>query len=102
MHPWFDLFRDRSPLACCCRELGIPAEELRVDPRPVTPQLLQHSQQIDARLAVDIVAALRAEGLIDEVRRRRGHDGAFVCFCQLAGCDWMDAIWLDEWLDGWP
>ena len=54
----------------CCRELGIPAEELRVDPRPVTPQLLQHSQQIDARLAVDIVAALRAEGLIDEVRRR--------------------------------
>jgi hypothetical protein len=57
------------PLPCCCvcREAGIPAAEIRVDPRAVTPQFLQRSPLIGREMAEGIVAALREAVLLDEV-----------------------------------
>jgi hypothetical protein len=54
-------------LLCVRREAGIPAAEIRVDPRPVTPQFLQRSPLIGREMAEGVVAALQGEGLLDEV-----------------------------------
>jgi hypothetical protein len=46
-----------------------------VAPQPVTPQLLQRSRQISAKLAKAIVVALEEGGALDEVgpwRRQQG------------------------------
>lgn len=53
--------------AVACSQAGIPADEIRVDPRPVTPRLLQRSHLLSRGAAKAAVAALRAARLLDEV-----------------------------------
>lgn len=49
-----------------CRQQGIPAGEIRVAPRPLTPAFLRRTQLVDAGEAAAVLAALREIGLIDE------------------------------------
>lgn len=69
MHPW--------PAAPLCREEGIPADEVWVDPQPVTQALLRTSPLVSAALADAVVGALRDGGFLDEVR--------YLCWCCFAG-----------------
>ena len=59
------------PSACAPRwrrEQGTPGAEIKVAPRPLTPQLLRRSPAVSAPVAAAIVGALREAGYLDEVR----------------------------------
>lgn len=49
------------------RDTGVPGAEIQVDPRPLTPKLLQRAPQVSAKVAEAVVQALRKGGYLDEV-----------------------------------
>lgn len=54
------LARDMEAL----RGAGVAVAEIRIQPRPVTPEFLERSRQISAGMAAGVVQALRKAGLL--------------------------------------
>lgn len=58
------------------RKAGTPAAEVKIAPQPLTPAFLQRAPQINATTAEAVVAALRDNGYLGEVRGGAGGSGA--------------------------
>ncbi|KAL4426995.1 hypothetical protein ABPG77_009556 [Micractinium sp. CCAP 211/92] len=67
------------------KESGTPAAEIRVGPRPCTPEFLQRSPLIPQKMARSIVDALTEAGLLDE-------GGYFIEDPRRTGKQWRDLL----------